>query len=92
MIGGTTDYDNNMTALLAIQTEWSNTGHDYSTRVNNIRGITNTGLNQGYLLTFNGTVHDDSQVDTMTGSAQQDWVFISTGDVVTGSTKGEQIN
>lgn len=96
LIGGFTDFDNNLTALLAIQAEWSSS-RDYLTRVNNIRGVSNVGprLNGDYFLKASGTgqtARNDGQVDTLTGSQQNDWFFLFTGDVVTDTNKGEEIN
>jgi hypothetical protein len=34
LIGGTTDFDGNLTALDAILAEWGRTGTDYNTRIN----------------------------------------------------------
>jgi Ca2+-binding RTX toxin-like protein len=96
LIGGTTDFDTDAAALAAIQAEWSSS-RDYLTRVNNIRGITDVGprLNGSYVLTTTGpnaTVHDDGSVDKLTGSQDNDWYFVSAGDVVTDKIKDEQIN
>jgi Ca2+-binding RTX toxin-like protein len=88
LIGGTTSYDNDPAALIAIMAEWTS-NHDYATRVAN---LTDSGsgllssLNAAYFLLDSGsgqTVFNDSSSDTLTGSAGSDWFFAGTADKVT---------
>jgi Ca2+-binding RTX toxin-like protein len=78
LIAGWTDYDANDAALLAVLDEW-NSGRDFTSRVNNILGVTTTGLNKVngvgiYLST--ATVHDDgSAVDILDGGTGNDLAF-----------------
>ncbi len=75
LIGGTTNYDANVQALLAIMKEWGRTDADYSTRVKHLQGSLGGGLNGSYFLTA-ATVHDDSNaVDNLYGNAGLDWFF-----------------
>ena len=75
LISGFTAYDANAVALLAIMAEWTS-DRDYTTRVDNLRGIGGGGLNQGYFLTTEGdarTVFDDDARDILTGGWGRDW-------------------
>jgi fibronectin-binding autotransporter adhesin len=96
LIGGTTDYDSNLTALNAIMAEWGRPDADYVTRVKHLSGTLGGGLNGGLLLTAS-TVHDDAAGDTLFGGSETDWFFAllsgtnkdvvknqATGEVVTG--------
>lgn len=56
MIGESTIYDNNKTALSAILLEWSRNA-TYTTRVNRIRGLASGGLNGSYRLTTSTVIH-----------------------------------
>src|SRR5204863_4203025 len=48
LIGGTTDYDANVAALLAVMKEWGRTDVDYNTRVKHLSGTLAGGLNGSY--------------------------------------------
>ena len=63
LIGGYTQYDANLPALLAIMKEWGRTDVDYNTRVKHLQGTSAGGLNGSYRLTTT-TVHDDAAVDS----------------------------
>jgi hypothetical protein len=76
LIGGSTDYDSNVTALLAIVKEWGRTDANYNTRVKHLNGSQSGGLNGSTRLTSN-TVHNDNAVDSLYGWAGMDWYVIS---------------
>jgi len=95
LIGAYTDYDTNVTALLAVMQEWGRTDADYATRVKHLSGTLSGGRNGSYYLKT-ATVHDDNAVDSLYGEAGTDWFFarktglskdkvndLSTGEVVT---------
>ena len=87
MIGGTTSYDANDVALLAILNEWSSTG-TYATRVGHITGGTG-GLNGSYWFKA-GTVLNNHKTDRLIGStAAMDLFFDSIGDTISGKRSGE---
>src|SRR5262249_57119840 len=67
LIGGTTSYDSNLTALAFILAEWDRTDVDYATRVGQLSGSLGGGLNGSYLLNST-TVFDDSASDVLNGS------------------------
>jgi Ca2+-binding RTX toxin-like protein len=97
LIGGTTSYDGNQAALVAIMAEWTS-NHDYATRVANLTDQTASAgflvrLNDAYFLLDQGsgqTVFNDSSTDTLTGSAGSDWFFAGTADKITDLTKIDQ--
>jgi Ca2+-binding RTX toxin-like protein len=95
LIGCATDYDANLTALLAVMKEWGRTDADYNTRVKHLGGSLSGGLNGSYFLNAT-TVRDDAAIDSFYGEAGLDWLFartkgpgkdkvndLSTGEVVT---------
>jgi FG-GAP-like repeat/RTX calcium-binding nonapeptide repeat (4 copies) len=75
LIGGYTDYDGNVTALLAVMKEWGRADADYATRVKHLNGTLAGGLNGSYRLTAT-TVHDDAATDSLSGQAGTDWFFV----------------
>src|SRR5205807_682916 len=75
LIGGYTDYDANLPALLAIMKEWGRTDADYNTRVKHLNGTLAGGLNGSYRLTTT-TVHDDNTADSLFGGVGMDWFFV----------------
>jgi Ca2+-binding RTX toxin-like protein len=75
LIGGYTEYDANLPALLAIMKEWGRTDADYNTRVKHLQGTSAGGLNGSYRLTT-ATVHDDAVVDSLNGWDGMDWFFV----------------
>jgi hypothetical protein len=85
LIGGTTDYDNNLIALEAILAEW-NSGESYLQRVANLQNAPvtmggqavnpNGSYTAGYYLTA-ATVHDNGVSDHLEGKGGQDWYFAS---------------
>jgi hypothetical protein len=94
MIGGTTDYDANLPALVAIMKEWGRTDANYTTRLKHLQGTQTGGLNGSYRLTA-ATVHDDAAVDNMSGWDGMDWFFVGGSgkkrDKVNAQTSGEVI-
>jgi Ca2+-binding RTX toxin-like protein len=95
LIGGYTNYDANVTALLAVMKEWGRTDADYNTRVKHLSGSLSGGLNGSYFLKAT-TVYDDTAIDSLFGEAGSDWFFarksgtkkdmlndLSTGETVT---------
>jgi hypothetical protein len=94
LIGGSTDYDANVQALLAIMKEWGRTDVDYNTRVKHLNGSLSGGLNGSYRLTRT-TVHDDNAIDSLYGWAGMDWYVVSGSgkkkDKVYDKTRGEVV-
>jgi hypothetical protein len=93
LIGGSTDYDANVQALLALMKEWGRTDADYTTRVKHLGGSLSGGLNGSYRLT-RSTVHDDNTIDDLYGGAGLDWFFVGNGkrkDRLFGQTSGEVV-
>src|SRR5206468_5497446 len=90
LIGGTTAFDGNEAALVAVMAEWTSS-HTYATRVANLTDQTNSAgflsrLNGAYFLLDSGsgqTVFNDSSSDTLTGSAGSDWFFAGAADKIT---------
>jgi hypothetical protein len=75
LIGGTTDYDANVPALLAIMKEWGRTDAAYSARVKHLQGSLAGGLNGSYRLTAT-TMHDDNAIDSLYGWDGMDWFVV----------------
>ena len=70
MIGGTTDYDRDAAALMAIMAEWTRTDADYASRVANLKN----GANGAPLL--NATrVRSNGGGNTLNGNAGLDFFF-----------------
>jgi hypothetical protein len=75
LIGGTTSYDGNNAALMAILAEWQS-GDSYTTRFNCLEGLQGGGLNGAYHLIWGSTVLDNGARDRLTGSTTGlDWFF-----------------
>jgi uncharacterized delta-60 repeat protein len=74
VIAGTTDFDSNLTALVAIRSEWSRTDLSYQDRINHLTGSVAGGRNGSYDLNPT-TVHDDAAVDQLFGDSGSDWFF-----------------
>jgi hypothetical protein len=70
LIGGTTDYDSDAAALLALLDEWTQPT-DIDTRIDHL--TSGGGLNLGYLLQPNETVHSDDEENELRGGSQSDW-------------------
>jgi Ca2+-binding RTX toxin-like protein len=92
LIAGTTSYDTNTAALLAIVREWKRTDETYTQRISNLRGTTTGGLNGSFFLTAT-TVKDDGLADTLTGGLGLDWFWASLAtDSLTDRLASEQVN
>ncbi|HUR55347.1 MAG TPA: FG-GAP-like repeat-containing protein [Gemmataceae bacterium] len=75
LIGGYTDYDASLPALVGVMKEWGRTDADYATRVKHLNGTLGGGLSGTYRLTTT-TVHDDNTVDFLYGGTGLDWFFV----------------
>lgn len=85
LIGGLCAYASNSAAIDAIMAEWTSP-NAYSVRVNNIQN--GGGLN-GTNRLYNVTVQNDSSAaDSLTGGADVDWLFQSTGDTISDQNVG----
>jgi Ca2+-binding RTX toxin-like protein len=98
LIAGTTAFDQNKAALLAIMAEWDRPDADYPTRIAHLTG-TAGGLNQGFYLNSGSnpnlpvTVFNDADSDTLTGGAGLNWFFYSPyQDQITDWQAGERLN
>jgi hypothetical protein len=78
LIGGTTSFDGNDDALLALLGEWNSAGK-FAVRVMNVRegggSLTGTGIS----LYKGTTVLDDAVADRLTGGNGRDWFFSEVG-------------
>jgi Ca2+-binding RTX toxin-like protein len=94
LIGGTTNYDANIPALLAIMKEWGRTDVDYNARVKHLNSTLGGGLNGSYRLTKT-TIHDDNVIDYLYGGNGLDWFLVAGNgrkkDKVLGQTSGEVV-
>src|SRR5262249_53994948 len=75
LIGGTTDYDQNLTALNALMAEFVRTDEGFDQRVNNIRRGQGLLAGSGIHLDRD-TVHADLAPDALWGGAGQNWFFV----------------
>jgi hypothetical protein len=69
LIDGTTNYDNDLTALAALMSEWSRGDADYARRVDHLQ---NGGGQNGDTLLNSKTTQGDGAADTLTGGAGLD--------------------
>jgi Ca2+-binding RTX toxin-like protein len=88
LIAGTTNYDTNTAALLAVLSEWKRTDADYATRILHLR---NGGGNNGTFVLTSSTVHNDTAADVLTGGAGQDWFWAHLSEI-TDRDPSEQVN
>jgi hypothetical protein len=92
LISGSTAYDANVAALLALEAEWSRTDIGYLARVQDLFGDGSGGLNGTFLLDPQ-TVTRDAAVDQIFAGAGPDWMWLSGGltavDKVNGYAPGE---
>jgi Ca2+-binding RTX toxin-like protein len=80
LIGGTTAYNGNLQALLAIMAEWGRTDRSYSQRVQDLYGDASGGLNGGFLLNPSTVTADNTTSQFFGGTgAGLDWFWISEG-------------
>jgi len=88
LIGGSTSYDANDNALVALLDEWGDDA-DYIVRVGRLR--TGTGAT-GIQLAAGMTVFDDGDTDRLTGTADLDWFFLDPLDIATDFHQFEEGN
>lgn len=78
LVAGTTDYDSttpeDQAALCGIRAEWRRTDARFKVRIAHLSGTQAGGHNGSDLLTT-ATVHDDTDVDSLTGWRGRDWYF-----------------
>jgi hypothetical protein len=81
LIAGTTEFDNNLPALMAILDEWSRSDESYLQRVANLQnsptnGVVPNGMgrNGSYLLNAS-TVHASGAGDQLDGGPGMEWFF-----------------
>ncbi len=90
LIGGTTSYDTNNAALLAILAEWDSTD-SYSLRFSKLQSGVGSG---NWQLVWGSTVQDDAAVDTLNGGPGLDWYFAQQSgpntDVINGLQHGTE--
>jgi hypothetical protein len=77
LISGTTNFDSNHAALMAILSEWRRTDKTYAQRIADLKN--GGGLNGSTKLVWGTTVHADATVDTLTGNGGLDWFFANLG-------------
>jgi len=83
LIAGTTIYDGNNAALLALLAEWI-ANRAYAIRVGYVR--TGTGpilTGTGFMFTPGVTTADDGDADVLTGNLANDWFIADAGDTTT---------
>jgi Ca2+-binding RTX toxin-like protein len=89
LIAGTTSYDANEPALVAVMTEWARTGLTYQARIDHLTGAVAGGLNDTFKLTTATVFTEPTKaVDTLTGGLGSDWFFAASSDVVTDRVTG----
>jgi len=88
LIGGTTDYDFNDVALLALLDEW-NSDRNYDQRVANITNGSGPVLEDLGFQLNDDTVSGNLDIDKLTGSSGENWLFADDIDEVTGSQEGD---
>jgi Ca2+-binding RTX toxin-like protein len=86
LIAGTTTFDSNPSALVAIMTEWAS-ADSYSVRIN---VLMNVGVANGMVKLNTSTVLGDptQTVNTLTGGAGLDWFFATSKDNITDRLTG----
>jgi Ca2+-binding RTX toxin-like protein len=90
LIAGSTSYDVNTRALLALLSEWKRTDTDYATRISHLRS--GVGPSGSFMLTST-TVHEDTSADVLSGGAGQDWFWANVAqDTLTDRDPSEQVN
>jgi fibronectin-binding autotransporter adhesin len=74
LIGGTTAYDRNFSALSTIMAEWGDRSPAKTYEVRKASLVSGVGASSSIRLT-SSTVFDDAQVDSLTGNEGQDWFW-----------------
>ena len=90
LIAGSTAYDANLAALLAIRNEWARTDADYLTRIADLSGSQSGGLNGSYLLSAQ-TVTSSGAGDDLYGGPGLDWFFAAASDRIHNLGAGEVV-
>jgi hypothetical protein len=93
LIGGTTNFDLNLPALLAIKAEWDRTDLTFNQRFSDLFNGSITDLNQvnGQQILLNkSTVHADTSPDTLTGGLGHNWFFLDSDDTSNYTAKGNK--
>src|SRR5262249_56186911 len=83
LMGGTTDYDQNLTALNLLMAEFVRTDEGFDQRANNIRRGQGLLAGSGIHLDRD-TVHADLAPDALWGGAGQNWFFVDSADTING--------
>jgi Ca2+-binding RTX toxin-like protein len=97
LLSGTTSYDSNLTALLAILSEWTRTDRSFHQRLNDL--TTGGGLNGSYVLNADPTLgpvtaFDDAAPDVLTGGfgSGLNWFFSRNGsDTINNRKPGDHV-
>jgi hypothetical protein len=90
LIAGTTTFNANLAALVALRNEWARTDADYLTRIAHLSGTQSGGLNGSYLLTSQ-TVASNGGGNVLNGGLGRDWFFAATTDTINNLQSGELI-
>jgi hypothetical protein len=90
LIGGSTIYDNDNAALVAILAEWQRTDRTYRQRVGDLAN--GGGLNGTKVLAFGTTVHDDGSQGSLVGGTGMDWFLTNLASRVVGARTSEVIS
>ena len=77
LVSGTTSYDANHAALMALLQEWQRTDETYAQRITDLKS--GTGLSKPFKLASGSTVKSDTNADKLTGGAGLDWFFANLG-------------
>jgi hypothetical protein len=92
LIGGVTEFNENVTALAALLAEWARTDESYTLRVSHLLGPsaggTAGGLNGQYYLNAT-TVSGAGVTETLVGSDARDWFLVGAHDRVKRHHHGE---
>jgi Ca2+-binding RTX toxin-like protein len=88
LIAGSTIYNSNLAALVALSAEWGRTDRGYRDRVHDLFGDGSGGLNGSYFLNAASVIRDTA-VSQLYGGTGSDWVWIAAG--VTGGDQLKQV-
>jgi Ca2+-binding RTX toxin-like protein len=90
-VTGSTELD--LSGLMAVQSEWTNTSHTVEAKVSNISGTTNDGLNGTNYLQTETTVIDDNSADQIfsDSNGSENWLFVNIAPDVLSRTKSKDI-
>jgi hypothetical protein len=92
LVGDATKLDGDLSALLAVMTEWNDPGADFLDRVRHLNNTTAGGANGLHYLNAT-TIMKDTSVDQLFGNGHTDWFNFTTAgkfaDLVLDATSGE---